>query len=177
MGERQGIGKGLASVGERRLSACVGKATARYDIECGDFGLAGVIRTADARKHAGCNSRDTIGASSIARSGGKTQCFWTQPWRRSTRIQCKTTALVDQPRSKPDHGAWPYQPRPLPRSLILSGRAMSHRPQEIDQGREAQGRAGTQARCHRQVRGPQDLCGAQSSDGDARQAATSLHHR
>jgi hypothetical protein len=80
VGERQGIGKGLASSGERRLSACVGKATARYDIECGISVCeaaegAGkpeaverrfIIRMADARKHAGCNSRDTIGASSIA---------------------------------------------------------------------------------------------------------------
>jgi hypothetical protein len=62
-------------------------------IECGDFGLAGVIRMADARKHTGCNSRDTIGASSIARSGGKTQCFWTQPWRRSTRIQMQNNGI------------------------------------------------------------------------------------
>ena len=73
-----------------------------------------IIRMADARKHAGCNSRDTIGASSIARSCGKPQCFWTQPLRRSTRIQCKTTAQVDQPRSKPDDGARPYQPRMRP---------------------------------------------------------------
>jgi hypothetical protein len=41
VGERQGIGKRLASLGERPLSACVRKATAGYDIECGDFGLAG----------------------------------------------------------------------------------------------------------------------------------------
>ena len=31
----------MAGLGERRLPACVGKATAGYDIECGDFGLAG----------------------------------------------------------------------------------------------------------------------------------------
>jgi hypothetical protein len=33
VGERQGIGKRLASSGERPLSSCVGKATARYDID------------------------------------------------------------------------------------------------------------------------------------------------
>jgi hypothetical protein len=36
VGERQRIGKRLASSGERPLSACVGKATAGYDIECGE---------------------------------------------------------------------------------------------------------------------------------------------
>jgi hypothetical protein len=49
VGERQEIGKRLASLGERPLSACVGKATAGYDIECGDFGLRGCRRRPEAR--------------------------------------------------------------------------------------------------------------------------------
>ena len=49
LGEWQEIGKGLASSGERPLSACVGKATAGYDIECGDFDLRGCRRRPEAR--------------------------------------------------------------------------------------------------------------------------------
>jgi hypothetical protein len=49
VGERQGIGKRLAGLGERPLSACVGKATARCDIEYGDFGLQSCRRRPEAK--------------------------------------------------------------------------------------------------------------------------------
>jgi hypothetical protein len=63
-------GGGLASDWQARESdRCQPVLEKQRRIECGDFSLAGVIRTADARTHAGCNSRDTIGASSIASSG------------------------------------------------------------------------------------------------------------
>jgi len=90
VGERRGIGKRLAGLGERPLSACVGKATARHDIECGDFDceaaegarkpeavedLSSVRRMRASVPVAIVATQSVRHRSPVA---GETRCFWTR---------------------------------------------------------------------------------------------------
>jgi len=90
VGERRGIGKRLAGLGERPLPACVGKATARHDIECGDFDceaaegarkpeavedLSSVRRMRASVPVAIVATQSVRHRSPVA---GETRCFWTR---------------------------------------------------------------------------------------------------